>query len=103
QAGSVWVPASAGAMPAEAGTHTEALARKIVSLLSDEQRLISMREGAARFAAEHQWPDVLEPLREFCRNPRFDKRKDAFAVRLQLPERLPSILDRLKRRIGGAF
>jgi len=103
QAGSVWAPPSAGAVPAEAGTQIEALARTIVSLLSDEQRLISMREGAARFAAEHQWPNVLEPLREFCRNPRFDKRKDAFAVRLQLPERLPSILDRLKRRIGGAF
>ncbi len=62
-----------------------------------------MTEGAARFVADHQWPRVLEPLREFCREPHFDRQKDAFAVRLQVPERPPSMLDRLKRRIGGAF
>ena len=86
-------------VPAEAGSYTEA----VVSLLRDEQRLDAMREGAARFIADHQWASVLTPLRDFCRNPRFDKRKDAFAVRMELPERPPSILDRLKRRIGGAF
>ena len=62
-----------------------------------------MSEGAARFVAEHQWPRVLAPLREFCRSPHFDAKKDAFAVRMQVPERPASILDRLKRRIGGAF
>jgi glycosyltransferase involved in cell wall biosynthesis len=62
-----------------------------------------MAEGARRFVDDHQWPRVLEPLREFCRDPHFDKQKDAFAVHTQLPERPPSILDRLKRRIGGAF
>jgi glycosyltransferase involved in cell wall biosynthesis len=103
QSGSVWPRASARDVPAEAGTHTEALATQIVALLSDDRRLASMREGAARFVADHQWAKVLEPLTEFCRSPRFDKRKDAFAVRMQLPERPPSILDRLKRRIGGAF
>lgn len=86
-------------VPAEAGNYTEA----VVSLFRDEQRLASMREGAWRFVADHQWASVLAPLREFCRNPRFDKRKEAFAVQMQLPERPPSILDRLKRRIGGAF
>ena len=55
------------------------------------------------FVDEHQWPRTLEPLRAFCRAPRVDPHKDAFAVRMQLPERPPSILDRLKRRIGAAF
>jgi glycosyltransferase involved in cell wall biosynthesis len=94
QAGSVWPRASA---------RDQTLGGHIVSLLRDDRALQSMREGAARFVADHQWAKVLEPLREFCRNPRFDKRKDAFAVRMALPERPPSILDRLKRRIGGAF
>jgi len=62
-----------------------------------------MLAGAQHFVADHQWPRVLEPLREFCRHPHFDKQKDAFAVRMQAAERPPSILDRLKRRIGGAF
>jgi glycosyltransferase involved in cell wall biosynthesis len=86
-------------VPAKEGTYAEA----VVSLLQDERRLTSMRDGAKRFVAEHQWTNVLAPLREFCRNPRFDKQKDAFAVRMRLPERPPSMLDRLKRRIGGAF
>lgn len=81
----------------------ETFAREIVSLLRDERLLATMRAGAARFAGDHQWPRVLEPLREFCRAPRIDKHKDAFAVRLQVPEHPPSILDRLKRRIGGSF
>ncbi|HEX7419280.1 MAG TPA: hypothetical protein VF505_05305 [Thermoanaerobaculia bacterium] len=94
EAGSVWPRASA---------RDETLGAHIASVLRDDRALQSMREGAARFVADHQWAKVLEPLTEFCRSPRFDKRKDAFAVRMQLPERPPSILDRLKRRIGGAF
>jgi glycosyltransferase involved in cell wall biosynthesis len=81
----------------------DAFAEEIVAALRDEQRLDRMRDGAARFVTDHQWPRVLEPLREFCNQPRIDKQKDAFAVRLQVPEHPPSILDRLKRRIGGAF
>jgi glycosyltransferase involved in cell wall biosynthesis len=77
----------------------EDVARAIVSAFERKE----MSDGAARFVEEHQWPRVLEPLRAFCRNPRFDAKKDAFAVRMQVPERPPSILDRLKRRIGGAF
>ena len=102
-AGSVWPRASARDVPAEAGTYTEPLGIHISELLRDDRALQSMREGAARFVADHQWAKVLEPLTEFCRNPRVDKRKGAFAVRMQLPERPPSILDRLKSRIGGAF
>ena len=81
----------------------DAFARAIVGVLQNEQRMREMRDGASRFAIDHQWPHVLEPLREFCMRPRIDGQKDAFAVRLQVPDRPPSILDRLKRRIGGAF
>ena len=59
-------------------------------------------EAFIKFVREHQWPDALQPLREFCRKPRMDAQKESFAVRMQMPERLPSILERLRRRIGGA-
>src|SRR5262249_61868426 len=62
----------------------------------------AMREGGRDFVREHQWPDALQPLRECCRRPRIDAQKESFAVRLQSPERPSSILERLKRRIGGA-
>jgi glycosyltransferase involved in cell wall biosynthesis len=62
----------------------------------------SLREAARRFVTENQWPNALKPLRDFCRQPRADANKEAFAVRLQIPERPASILERLKRRIGGA-
>jgi glycosyltransferase involved in cell wall biosynthesis len=81
----------------------DAFARAIAGVLKNEERRREMSEGASRFTLDHQWPRVLEPLREFCMQPRTDKQKDAFAVRLQVPEHPPSILDRLKRRIGGAF
>ena len=61
-----------------------------------------LRNGTRDFVREHQWQDALQPLREFCRKPRIDAHKESFAVRMQVPERPPSILERLKRRIGGA-
>jgi len=60
-----------------------------------------LRSATRSFVRDHQWPEALKPLREFCRNPRVDANKEAFAVRMQVPERPPSILARLKRRIGG--
>jgi glycosyltransferase involved in cell wall biosynthesis len=51
--------------------------------------------GAQRFAEEHQWSHTLAPLVEFVRAPRADEHPRA-------PER-PSILSRIKRRIGGSF
>lgn len=80
----------------------EAFAREIVSIIEDRLRYDRMIAGSRQFVRDHQWPRVLEPLREFCRKPVADKAKETFAVRLQ-SERVPSILDRLKRRIGGAF
>lgn len=80
-----------------------AFANEIAAILRDSNRRERMSRGTEQFVRDHQWPLVLAPLREFCLRPAFDPAKEPFAVRLQTPERPPSILDRLKRRIGGAF
>jgi glycosyltransferase involved in cell wall biosynthesis len=54
----------------------------------------TLRAGAARFVDDHQWARVLQPLVEFVRAPRADAAKE-------MPDRPPSILDRIRRRIGG--
>lgn len=59
----------------------------------------AMTRGATAFVREHQWSHTLEPLRRFCRNPRLDRTKDAFAMQPSIPERPVSILRRLKRRL----
>lgn len=75
-------------------------ASAIVRAVGDEHA--SLAAGTTRFVGDHQWPRALEPLRAFCRKPQLDATKETFAVQMQLPERLPSILDRIKRRIGGS-
>jgi glycosyltransferase involved in cell wall biosynthesis len=72
------------------------------ALLQVFSRQAALRDATQRFVAEHQWPEALKALRAFCREPRVDPNKDAFAIRMQVPERPASILERLKRRIGGA-
>jgi glycosyltransferase involved in cell wall biosynthesis len=69
----------------------QAFAGALLESLRNRDRL---RAGAARFVEEHQWPRVLEPLARFVRAPRVDAAKE-------MPDRPPSILDRIKRRIGG--
>ena len=81
----------------------DAFANEIVALLRDSARRERMSQGAGQFVRDHQWPLVLAPLREFCLRPAFDPARESFAVPLPTPDRPPSILDRLKRRIGGAF
>lgn len=78
---------------------TRSFAREIVAILRDRPRYDRMRDGAHRFVREHQWDRTLAPLREFCRNPRFDKTKELFATQPAIHDRPPSILDRLKRRL----
>lgn len=74
-------------------------ANALVNVLRDRK---TMREGAMRFAGDHQWPRTLQPLVDFVRAPRIDPRKNAFAATMQVPEQPRSFLDRIKRRIGGA-
>lgn len=79
----------------------DAFAREIVSVLGERSRYEAMVRGTRAFVGDHQWSRVLEPLVVFCRAPRIDETKEMFAVRLTAAEHAPSILERLKRRIGG--
>jgi glycosyltransferase involved in cell wall biosynthesis len=81
----------------------DAFAAAIVAILENDARYRKMIEGARRFVAEHQWPQVLQPLRDFCRQPRIDGAKETFASPQALAARPASMLDRLKRRIGGGL
>ncbi|MDQ3280358.1 MAG: glycosyltransferase family 4 protein [Acidobacteriota bacterium] len=83
----------------DAGIVTEDFARAIVGLLRDRTRYEAMVRGSQQFVREHQWDRTLAPLREFCRTPRFERTKETFTSQPSLPERPPSILDRLKRRL----
>ena len=74
----------------------------IVSVMKDRTAVERMSFATGRFVSEHQWPAVLEPLREFCRRPAFDQAKEAFAVPNPPIERPRSIMSRLRRRIGGS-
>ncbi|HWW59868.1 MAG TPA: hypothetical protein VN181_00745, partial [Thermoanaerobaculia bacterium] len=69
-------------------------AEQLVAVFRDRE---SYASGAQRFVREHQWSDTLAPLREFCRAPRIDRNKDAFAIRTELPPL--TILDRIRRRM----
>lgn len=71
------------------------------AILSAFSKKNELGSGTRKFVLDHQWPAALKPLRDFCRKPHVDANKDAFAVRMQVPERPASILERLKRRIGG--
>lgn len=79
---------------AAAGRPYDNLSDDLVSVFHDRD---SYAAGAQRFAREHQWSDTLAPLREFCRAPRVDRSKEAFAIRAELPPL--SILDRIRRRM----
>ena len=79
----------------------EAFASVLKAILRDRARYEDLVSGTRTFVREHQWERVLQPLIEFCRSPRVDETKETFAAHLQVPERPPSILDRIKRRIGG--
>lgn len=60
---------------------------------------VNRTQRSDAFVNDHQWDRTLAPLREFCRAPRIDRTKDAFAARPAIPERPVSILSRLKRRL----
>jgi glycosyltransferase involved in cell wall biosynthesis len=73
-------------------------AEALVHTLSDTR----MRDGARRFADDHQWQRTLQPLVDFVRAPRIDPHKDAFAATMHMAEHAQSFFDRIKRRIGGS-
>ena len=75
------------------------VAEEIVRIVREPGVREQMVAGADRFVLDHQWNRTLEPLRDFCRAPRFERTKEAFATAPVLPERTASIFDRLKRRL----
>ncbi|HEX9986507.1 MAG TPA: hypothetical protein VGF69_24830 [Thermoanaerobaculia bacterium] len=86
----------------ETGNRTSEIASfadALVHVLTDDARYASMRRGARGFVEEHQWTRTLEPLREFCREPRVDPYKQEFSISMQVPQRPPSLLARIKRRV----
>lgn len=64
-------------------------------------RVIETPIDTTPFVEAHQWSRTLAPLVDFCRAPRIDESKESFGVRMYAPERPASILDRIKRKIGG--
>jgi len=80
----------------DASSHAAAEVVRISLEPANHEQMVA---GARRFALDHQWSRTIEPLRAFCRAPRFEASKEAFATAPLLPERPFSILDRLKRRL----
>ncbi|MBV8516563.1 MAG: glycosyltransferase family 4 protein [Acidobacteria bacterium] len=80
----------------------QAFADEILAIVQDRARYDAMVAGARAFVDEHQWSRTLEPLRAFCRAPRFDNTKETFAMKPVLPDRSRSILHRIKRRLRRA-
>jgi glycosyltransferase involved in cell wall biosynthesis len=92
-----------GAGSVIAANDAAAFAAEIAAIFAARPRLETMRSGARAFVRDHQWARTLGPLRELCLRPRIEPTKAAFAMRLQVPEHPPSILARIRRRIGGTF
>lgn len=82
-----------------------ALAAVVEELLRDPSARAAQREGAARLARRFSWERVLEPLVAFCRSPRRDPTKEAFAFRpptVAPPDGWTFRLRRaLRRRVSG--
>ncbi|HEX6159084.1 MAG TPA: glycosyltransferase, partial [Thermoanaerobaculia bacterium] len=77
----------------------EAFADELVAIVRDPDRYAEMVRGARTFVSEHQWPRTLEPLRAFCRAPRFESTKTEFTMPRQIVQRPPSLLHRIRRRL----
>lgn len=81
----------------------DAFAGAIVSLLNDGTRYAAMISGTQAFVHDHQWETTLAPLVSFCRNPKIDAARELFVNRPALSDQSPTVLERIKRRIGGRF
>ncbi|MEM7480782.1 MAG: glycosyltransferase family 4 protein [Acidobacteriota bacterium] len=57
-------------------------------------------EGRRRLVAAFTWPRSLAPLVEFCRRPRRDETKEAFAFRPETVAPADGLPFRLRRRLG---
>ena len=80
---------------------TAALTRALTALLDSPQRRRQLAERGRRWAAEHTWDRVLEPLADFLAAPRRDPHKRLYAPRETPPAAVGGRLARWRRRVLG--
>lgn len=78
----------------------EAYANAIVEMLRPSPSNPATRQ-LSNFVVDHQWSRTLQPLVEFCRAPKFDETKEQFVVRMYPPAQPKTLIEKIKRRIGG--
>ncbi len=79
-------------------------AAAIVELLRAPGRYDEALRGCRRFTEEHQWTRLLEPLLEFCREPRRERTRGSFPMPSAALSPGPEPLGRrLRRRLRGLF
>jgi glycosyltransferase involved in cell wall biosynthesis len=84
------------------GSDPRAVADRIVATLGDPALYRAMVEGTQRFVVDHQWRDLARPLVEFCRHPRTDSSRAAWAplgseLTLPPPSRARKAVRKLRR------
>jgi len=79
------------------------IANELVNILTDRVRYETMVSGTRAFVIHHQWQRTLRPLLDFCARPAIDREKGEFATRQQVPERPLTLMQRIRRRIGGSL
>jgi len=77
------------------------IANEIANILTDPVRYEKMVSGTRAFVIHHQWQRTLRPLLDFCAKPVMDREKGAFAAEQHVPEHPLTLMQRVKRRIGG--
>ena len=83
-----------------AGNSPEELADAILEILTVPGLQLQISENARRWAEFHQWPVLLEPFLEFCRNPRTAPRREGIPLPDRASSRRPSLLSRFRRLSG---
>jgi glycosyltransferase involved in cell wall biosynthesis len=82
-----------------------ALAAALGEALGDPDAVAARRRGAAELARRFSWEAVLRPLADWCRAPRRDPHKEAYAFRPETvapPDRLAFRARRWLRRLAGS-
>ncbi len=77
----------------------EALLNALTELLGSQDRRRQLADNGRRWAAEHTWDRVLEPLAEFLAAPREDPHKRLYADPLPPPVVEHGLFSRILRRL----
>jgi glycosyltransferase involved in cell wall biosynthesis len=77
-------------------------ARVLVEILGEPAAYERAVAGGRAWAAGNQWPTLLEPLLQFCAEPRFDDTRAAFPLcDTSIAKPPESLVRRLRRKLGG--